>query len=552
MLKKIGLVSLKVVAGIVVFYLFIAAVVLPMVIKWAAEDQGTKVLKHPVKLASASFNPFLWRLTLGGFKVLDKDGQLMAGFDRLSVDASFLALFKKIYRIESVALEGLKVNVVLLDGGKVNLMELAPAPVMPAPAAVPAAATPTVAKGSASKETAPPAQPLPLVIIDSLTLANSRVDLLDRTIHPNFSVALTDIAIKVTGFSTKPDGAANIIFQAKLGGKGTIGSEINIKPFATPIDLETSFSLDGLALDILSPYVGKYAGRDLKDGVLEFKTDYRISGNKLTAAHKILIQRFAFGQSVASKDALHLPFGLVVALLEDPQGRIKISLPVTGDMSKPEFHYWSLVGQVVTNFFTGLVTKPFAFLAGDTGTDELGYVRFQPGKTDITDAEKKKIQSLLQSLKDHPKLKLEVDGGYDPDLDWKAINQVTLEKDFAELRKNSTRSDSWIYQMLYQRRVGIRELWDITKKYKLKEGSYDDDKVVAEIKRQLIEGAAVDKPALEALAAARAKAVSDLIAGTGFDPARLSTGPVRQEQASMGLVPLEFTLTVFEEPKPEK
>ncbi len=548
MLKRIVPWFLKIAAGCYVFYLFAAAVVLPLALKFGVESQGTRILGHPVRVASVMFNPFLWQLDVRGLAVLDTDGQVMAGFDRLGVDVSFIALFKQAYRVESLSVDGLKVNMVLSDGGHVNLMDLVPSGEKSAPAAAIALQkNPSKLQGLA---VAVPMPSLPLVVVDVITLKNSRVNFLDRTIHPNFSVALSDIDVRVTGLSTRRDGLARVVFQAKLGSKGIINSEVNIKPFVQPVELEASFSFNGFALDVLTPYVGKYTGRALKGGVLEFKTDYRISGNKLTAAHKILVQRFAFGQKVESKDALPLPFGLVVALLEDPQGRIKISLPVTGDMSKPDFHYWPLIGQVVTNFFTGLVTKPFAFLGSaigvDSGTDELGYVRFVPGKADISDAEKVKIHTLLQGLKEHPKLRLEVNGGYDPDLDWKAIKTETLAKDYAELRRTSTRSESWIYQMLYQRRVGIRELWEITKKYKIKEGAYNDDKIVEEIKRQLIGNGVADKPALQSLAAARAKAVNDLILAAGFDAARLSIGPSRQEQSSMGLVPLEFTLTVFD------
>lgn len=539
MLNRVVLVFLKVVVGFFAFYLVLAAVVLPLTLKWAVESQGSRLLRHPVRLAAAGFNPFLWKLEVRGFSVLDAGGKMMAGFARLALDVSFTALFSKTYRVESLAVDGLTVNAALLDGGRLDLADLVPA-------VVPAAVTDGTRPGKAA---APSPGPLPLVVVDLVTLRDGRVNFLDRTVHPNFSVAVHAIDVRVTGFSTRPDGITRVVLKAGLGEKGTLDTELNIKPLVVPLEAETSFTLNDFALDALSPYVGKYTGRALKDGGMEFRMDYRIAGNKLSATHKVLIQRFTFGDKVESKDALPLPFGLAVALLEDPQGRIKISLPVTGDMSKPDFHYWSLVGQVVTNFFTGLVTKPFAFLASalgaDSGTDELGYVRFLPGRGEIPEPEQKKILTLLQGLKEHPKLKLEVDGGYDPDLDWKAVKADTLAKDYAELRKASSRSDSAVYQMLYQRRVGIRELWELTKKFKGQEVGYDDAGLVGEIKRLLVEGGVPDKPALEALAAARAKAVYDFVVASGFDPARVSTGPVRQEQASMGFVPSEFTLTVF-------
>ena len=109
--------------------------------------------------------------------------------------------------------------------------------------------------------------------------------------------------------------------------------------------METTFSLNGYALGVLTPYVGKYTGRELKDGKLDLRMNYRIGGNKLIASHQVLVQQFEFGNAVESKDALHFPFGLAVALLEDPQGKIKIALPASGDMSDPKFEYFHLISK---------------------------------------------------------------------------------------------------------------------------------------------------------------------------------------------------------------
>jgi hypothetical protein len=51
---------------------------------------------------------------------------------------------------------------------------------------------------------------------------------------------------------------------------------------------------------------------------------------------------------------------------------------------------------------------------------------------------------------------------------------------------------------------------------------------------------------LQKLAQDRAQAVYDFIAAAGFDKARMRIGQVKQVQGSMGYVPLELTLTVFE------
>jgi hypothetical protein len=538
MLQKILRVLTKIVIGIFLFYLITGFIIIPLALTWAIPSQGTKILKRPVHLRGVEFNPFLLRLTMKGFEILDNQNQIMVGFDKLLVDVSFIDLFKKIYRVEVFELDGLKMNVELLSGNQINLLELVPPGIAPSDKSK----QPTGSVG---------APPLPVVVIDTIALHQGQIHFIDKTISPNFSTTLGAIELFVTNVTTNPGTQAKVDFQANLDDKGRVSTQAIIKPLGKPLEMETTFSLNGYALRVLTPYVGNYTGRELKNGKLDLKMDYRISGNKLIASHKLLVQRFEFGNSVESKDALHLPFGLAVALLEDPQGKINIALPVTGDMSDPKFEYFHLIGQVVHNFFLKIVTKPFSFLASmlgcsDNGTDELGYVSFLPGKVDLSDAQKQKLTTLIKGLQERPKLRLEIDGSYDPQVDWKAIQADVFTKDYEKLRKESSRSESKVYQLLYQRRFGIRALWDLAKKYKEGIGNYNDVKLDQEIKRQLIENAPPDQAALSVLAQARAQLVHDFFLTRGFDTQRLNIGQPHATQSSMGYVPLEFTLTVFD------
>lgn len=538
------------------FYLILGFIIIPLAAKVVIPWQGSKILKTPVKVRSVFVNPLLIQLKINGLAILDHNKQTLLGFESFFVDASFLQLFKKTYRIEDVSLKGLQVNAALLSDGRINLMEIVP---QGSPAEEQsqqkAAAEGAVSdeKALSSEGQAPAeAKPLPLVVVDRIALENGTVRFEDQSVEPKFSTSLNGMQLEVTGFSTQPEAQTKVAFKAKLDEKGIMAVDALIKPLAQPLAMETSFSLNDYAMQVVTPYVGKYTGRGLQDGKLDVKMDYRINDNQLTASHKLLIQHFEFGQTVESKDALPLPFGLAVALLEDPQGRINISLPVSGDMSDPQFEYFHLIGQVARNFFMKLVTKPFSVLASmmggsDTGTDELGYVRFSPGRADLSEEEKQKLGLLIKGLNERPKLRLEINGGFDQQVDWKAIQADIFTRDYEELRKDSSREETVAYQLLYQRRFGIRALWDLTKKYKLEVAQYEEEKLNQEIKRQLIEHAPPDEQALAVLAQARAQVVYDFFIASGFDAGRLKIGATQKTQSSMGYVPMEFTLTVFEQ-----
>ncbi len=518
--------------GFILFYFVATLVIIPLVLPWVVSTQATKFLKVPIKLRSAVVNPFLWRVTLKGFQIQDASTRVLVAFDRLSVDVSCLSLLKKIYRIESVELSGLVVNATLSENGRINLLDL-----LPQTSQAPAQQKPIV---------------VPVLFIDAMTIKDGRVSFEDHTVAPMFKTVLSDVNVTVQNFSTLPQGMTALTLKALLDDQGTINASAQIKPFAQPPDLDLTFGLDHYALTVVGPYVGKYTGRGLADGKLDFSTTYRISQNQLTASHKLLIERFTFGQKVASKDALNLPFGLAVALLEDAQGRIDISLPVKGDLSDPKFKYTHLIWQTARNFFIKLTTAPFSMLGSligsQAGSQELGSVKFLPGQVDLSSEEQQKIVLLAKALNQRPKLLLEISGSYDMTLDWKAIKTDRFTKEYEALRKESSRDEYWVLQTLYQRHYGISQLWKLTKRFKVK-GGYDYEKLNPEIRRQLSEDAFPDKMALNQLASDRAKLVYEALLQEHVDPRRVRIVNNQEQQASLGFVPLTFTLTAFDQPK---
>lgn len=546
LLIKVGRIMLKVFIGLILFIFFVIYVVIPIGAPWAIRSQGSKILAHPVKVSSVWFNPFLLRVSVNGLKILGADkNEVMAGFGTFWVDASFLKLFKKEYRIESIGLKDLVVNAALLEGNKVNLMELIPAQSASQPAKQPPAQPGKPASAVA----------LPNVLIDSIAMTNATVTFTDTTINPPFKTKFDSMEFTVNNLSTDPQSTASAAFSTKIDNKGLISAESNFKPFLQPIEMESTFSLNDYALTVLTPYVGKYTGREVKTGKMELKMDYKIADNKLNARHKLLIQKFDFGKKVESKDALGLPFGLAVALLEDPQGRIAISLPVKGDMSDPKFEYWHLVGQVARNFFMKLVTSPFlsliSMVGAESGMEELGTVSFEPGKSELTDKAKEKLTLFVKVLKERPKLFLEVNGSYDPKEDWRAMKTQAYTTDFDGRRTQSSRSDFRIIKDMYVLSFGIRDFWKLMQKFTT-DKKVDESAMQDEMKRLIIEKGRQDDAVLKLLADTRAKAVYDFIIAGGFEPSRAAIGPNRQTEASMGAIPLEFTITVFEEKKEQE
>jgi len=523
-------------------YFFISYIIIPVGVPITAKTLGTKVLAHPVSLKAAWFNPFTLHLSLHELQVSDPDKQLIAGFKKFWVNVSFVSLLKKQVRVESLGLDGLAVNIVLLPDNQINLLSLVPAQPGQKPAQ-PVTAPEQPAPGA-------PSGPLPDVAVDKITLTNGTITFTDQAIAPGFTTRLGGMDLLITGISTKPDSRIKLAFTSGIDDKGRIEIQGQLKPFVQPLQMETVFSLNDYAMRALTPYVGKYTGRAVKEGgTLNIKVDYRIAENKLVAAHRLFIQKFDFGEKVESKDALPLPFGLALALLEDPQNRITISLPVHGDISDPKFEYFHLVIQVARNFFMKLVTAPFKMLlavvptSGAETSEETSTISFAPGSAILTDENKEKVDLLVKAMADRPKISLEINGSYDTGVDWKELKTHAFEDNLKARLAESSFNELRVFEDMYKAAFGYRGYWGLAREF-TKDKKLDEEALKIEARRRIIEKGSPDKAALEALAQARAQVVYDAILAAGLDPARLTLGLTRTTQAGMDQVPLEFTLKI--------
>lgn len=537
MVKKILMTAVKIIAwsmvGIAALYLAGGFVLFPLVAPKIVTWQGSKLLARPVSLGGASFNPLTLGLQLSDFKIQDTDQSDMLGFKKLRIAVDAGKLLHKKYHITAIDVDGLNINAVLLPGNRLNLSDLMPA-------TTPAAAPPPEK---------PAAEPLPDVAIDAIALSGGRVSFTDHCVGNGFTLTATDIALTVTGISTKPDSQVILNCTALIDGKGKVSTKASVKPFGKLLQTEVAFILNDYAVAALTPYTGRYTGRAVgQDGKLDISIAYRIADNKLTAEHTLLAQRFAFAEKVNSKDALRLPFDLAVALLKDTRGNIDISLPVHGDLNDPKFKYWHILGQVAGNFFMKIVTSPFKALAvlvpsGGGETQELNTVTFAPGDTALSPTQKQHLTRLAAAMMERPGISVRINGGYDPETDWNALKAKTMDEELVAARTASPVTENSFYARKYTAEFGDDNYAALKARFTAGT-AVDEPALTAEMKRLLIARMPADKGALTELARARMGAVQEALSAGGFDAARAKSGSVRAVLAILREVPTELVLTV--------
>jgi hypothetical protein len=179
-----------------------------------------------------------------------------------------------------------------------------------------------------------------------------------------------------------------------------------------------------------SPYSGKFAGYRITQGKLNLDLAYDLVGRKLKSKNVITLDRFTFGEKVASPDATHLPVRLAIAILKDRDGQIVLDVPIEGSLDDPQFRIGKVVTRALLNILEKAATSPFSLLGAvfGGGGEELSYQDFPPGSAVLSPANEKKLDTLIKGLYERPGLQLEIAGSIDPEADRDSLRRANLDK----------------------------------------------------------------------------------------------------------------------------
>lgn len=435
------------------------------------------------------------------------DDSVLFAFEDITIDPFlFQNAPNKLY-IEEIGMKTLYANVIIDENKTMNFADL------------------VKVKEEASKdvEEAPKAapeeeksEPFPVTIV-KVAVDGSSTSFADLSLPLRFRTYVHDVGGTVYAISSNPKETTKIDMKGVIDqyGFAKIGGALNSADPKQYTDIDLSF--ENLALNNYSPYSAEFAGRKIDSGKLNIDLGYKINKSALLGSNSVVIDKLELGDDVESEDAMNLPLGLAIALLEDSDGIIDIDMPVEGDLANPDFKYGATVWKAFTNMITGIVAAPFNFLGSMLGIEgeELKAIAFDPGASELLPPEKEKLDTLAKALDKRPRLKLGVTGAYDEKSDRhalqyaKAVALFMQQLDPEKLKKDETIAIP-IAEDIVEDAYGddvVDEMQD-----RLEEQYEDDDEYdrqyFDELKAKIIGMQEVSQAELEQLATTRAKTIS--------------------------------------------
>jgi hypothetical protein len=237
----------------------------------------------------------------------------------------------------------------------------------------------------------------------------------DRTASPAFTEELSRLTANIKGLSSAPGKRGKVTLQSIIGATGALKLQGDIAPWGESFLVDLKGELGNFAVPRINPYTGRLLSWVANDGRLTSKVRFRLEGDQLDADSEIIIDRLNVARSGENDEVerrIGLPLGLIVALLKNVRGEIRIDVPVTGDLGSPQFSLADAVWTAVRNSIVNLLTAPLQLIGklftrdGKIAGLAVDPVVFEPGTMAIQPAMEQQVKRITDFLRNSPSIRL--------------------------------------------------------------------------------------------------------------------------------------------------
>jgi Domain of Unknown Function (DUF748) len=263
--------------------------------------------------------------------------------------------------------------------------------------------------------------------IRSVNLKNGEVLFSDFAMRPNFKVDIKKFNATLLGVSNSPGRFATVAMDGVVAGSGSMRTKGQASFDDPRRNHDIAMSFRNLPLTTFNPAVMTFAGYQITNGRLNLNLNYHAKDGELNGSNQIIIKKVELGDEVPDFKGRKLPLGLAIALLEDADDTIDVTVRIAGNVDSPEFSASGLVWQAISNVLTNVATAPFRALASVLGMGGDGGINAVPGEAIFLPDDQERLEKFGEYLVKRPNSSLEIIGTYDPIQDKQEMARVKAD-----------------------------------------------------------------------------------------------------------------------------
>jgi len=253
--------------------------------------------------------------------------------------------------------------------------------------------------------------------IKAVKLRDGLVQFSDLAVVPQLKTEIRKLNGSLLGVSNMPGRYAAIALNGFIADKGSFRAKGQASFDDPRRNHDLSVEFKNVPLNTANPYFIKHAGYSINDGRLDLLLNYKAKDAELLGQNRFVIKDIQLGEEIPDFQGKRLPLRLAVALLEDSDNVIDISLSIKGNIDSPEFSASGLVWQAISTVLSNIVTAPFRALASLLGLQSDAPIYSVVGESTYLPADQEKLDKLAGVLVKRPNATIELLGAYDPGSD---------------------------------------------------------------------------------------------------------------------------------------
>lgn len=264
---------------------------------------------------------------------------------------------------------------------------------------------------------------------------SSGIKFRDENVAPNFAMDAQLDEFQVQNIdSHRPGLPAKFTVKANIDKYTKLEVSGDVAPFGPSLSGTIQVHAERIALPSLTPYLAHEAGYAFKSGLGDVQAKVMIDKGALNAETTVVLRGMEVepmrpDAASAARASLTMPVDAVLSLLRDKNSDIKLKIPVTGDVSEPQFSFRGVFAKAASGAmksasfgFLKYALQPFgaAIMVGELAQGLAASIRLDPiifeaGTSKLNSRDMPFLDRIADIMEKRPGLRIKLCGMAIPD-----------------------------------------------------------------------------------------------------------------------------------------
>ena len=276
--------------------------------------------------------------------------------------------------------------------------------------------------------------------IGVFSIKDGHIRFRDASVKPYYHTEISSINLALMDISQSSDAHPKMDLRAVVG-QAPIAVIGIFNPATTPIYSDLGISVSGVDLKTLTPYTIEYLAYPIEKGHLFADVKFKTADWELQADNKFYVKQLKLGPKDKRPNAPDVPVKFGLSLLQDSNGDVELDLPIRGRIDDPNFRIGGIVFKAISGLMFKALASPFSLIGsifgGGDQEDSAGFILFGPGEDTLSPSAKQSLDTVVTAMEKRQRLKLEVNGVFDPATDRPGLVSVLFANKLKQQKYDS-------------------------------------------------------------------------------------------------------------------